>query len=265
MSWADDWPTILMWGSGALFVAALFAIVRFIRNSSDPAGPGDWPSDEDFRDADSKRSRSVEGFVLLGLLVMLVAAGVAATALAHAPDRERLLPPNGVLWSAEALLQDFFPSSSRVVYGKIDLTPGERSQLAALTGAVRENESHLVYVAHTGTGVDGYALLEDGGGAGRAPANFGVQLGADGRVKRVDVMRLADRDQRVVLDPRFLHQYEGRSFPDAPRLHRRIDRPMGCTSACTDATKAVKRALFLVSRARSQARVQAASPASSGQ
>lgn len=262
MRWADDWPTVLMWASGALFVATLLAIVRFVRNSSDWGGPCDWPQSKAPRETDSNRSRSVQGFILLGLLVILVVAMVAATALAHAPDRERPLPPNGVLWSAEALLRDFFPSSNQVVYRKIALAPEEQAQLTDLTGADRENGFHLVYVAHTGTRVDGYALLNEGTSA-RAPASFGVQLGADGRVKRVEVMQLVDREQRVVLDRRFLHQYEGRSLPDAVRLHRRIDRPRGCTSACTDATKVVKRALFVVSKMLSDSSPWPVSPPSS--
>ncbi len=46
MSWAEDWPSVLMWASVALFVGALFAIVRFIKNSSDSAHPQSGKEDE---------------------------------------------------------------------------------------------------------------------------------------------------------------------------------------------------------------------------
>lgn len=250
MSWAEDWPSVLMWASVALFVGALFAIVRFVRNSSDSAQPQHRPDREGLQDVDPKRPRSAEGLVSMGLLIVLVVATIGATALAHGPGRDRPLPPNGVLWSVEALLRDFFPSSNRVVYQKISLTPDEQAELAALTGVERESGSQLLYVAQTGTRTDGYAFLE-AAGPGVVAAEFGVKLGADGRVRRVEVVRLVDRDQYQVLDPRFLHQYEGARFPDAHHLHRKIDRPIGCTSACMNATKSVRRALFLVPRERS--------------
>ncbi len=247
MSWAEDWPSVLMWASVALFVGALLAIVRFVRSFSGKTQRPGWPDHEGLPQADSKQPRSAEGFVSAVLLVLFFGATIGATALAHGPGRDRPLPTNGVLWSAEALLRDFFPSSDQVVYRKISLTPEEKTRLATLTGVERESSSQLLYVAKTGTRTDGYAFLDAARSSGAA-ADFGVLLGVDGRVRRVEVMRLVDRDQQAVLDPRFLHQYEGRAFVDAVRLHRRINRPTGCSSACIEATRTVRRALFLVSR-----------------
>ena len=247
MSSAEDWPTVLMWASMALLAGALLAIVQFVRNSSESQDGHDWRSAEDFRKTDSEPRRSARGFISLGLLVVVVLVTMASTALAHGPDRDRPLPPNGVLWTAEALLRDFFASSDRVGYRKVSLTHEETTQLAALTGVEPEKDAQLVYVAETGARIDGYAFLDTTGPRERA-ADFGVQLGADGRVERVEVMRLVDPEQQAVLDPRFLHQFEGRAFADAPRLHRKIDKPMQCGSACSAATRATRRALFLVSK-----------------
>ena len=247
MNWADDWPTALMWASMALFVGALFAVVQFVGNSSESQGRYDGRADAGRAGTDSKRRRSEEGFVSLGLLIVVVLAAMASVALAHTPGRDRPLPPNGVLWTAEALLRDFFASSDRVGYRKVSLTHEETTQLAALTGVEPEKDAQLLYVAETGARIDGYAFLDTTGPRERA-ADFGVQLGADGRVERVEVMRLVDPEQQAVLDPRFLHQFEGRAFADAPRLHRKIDKPMQCGSACSAATRATRRALFLVSK-----------------
>ena len=247
MSSAEDWPTVLMWASMALLAGALLAIVQFVRNSSESQDGHDWRSAEDFRKTDSEPRRSARGFISLGLLVVVVLVTMASIALAHGPDRDRPLPPNGVLWTAEALLRDFFASSDRVGYRKVSLTHEETTQLAALTGVEPEKDAQLVFVAETGARIDGYGFLDTTGPRERA-ADFGVQLGADGRVERVEVMRLVDPEQQAVLDPRFLHQFEGRAFADAPRLHRKIDKPMQCGSACSAATRATRRALFLVSK-----------------
>ena len=247
MSWADDWPTALMWASMALFVGAFFAVVQFVRNSSESQDIYDWRAEADLAETDSNRRRAEKGFVSLGLLVVVVLMAMASIALAHTPGRDRPLPPNGVLWTAEALLRDFFPSSDRVVYRKVSLTHEETTQLAALTGVEPENDAHLLYVAETSARIDGYAFL-DRTGPGEGAADFGVQLAANGRVERLEVMRLVDPEQQAVLDPRFLHQFEGHTFADAPRLHRKIDKPMQCGSACSAATRATRRALFLVSK-----------------
>ena len=247
MSWADDWPTALMGASMALFVGAFFAVVQFVRNSSESQERYDGRADTGLAGTDSKRRRSEEGFVSLGLLVVVVLAAMASVTLAHTPGRDRPLPPNGVLWTAEALLRDFFPSSDRVGYRKVSLTHEETTQLAALTGVKPEKDAQLLYVAETGARIDGYAFLDTTGPRERAAA-FGVQLAANGRVERLEVMRLVDPEQQAVLDPRFLHQFEGHTFVDAPRLHRKIDKPMQCRSACSAAARATRRALFLVSK-----------------
>ncbi|NNE17426.1 MAG: hypothetical protein HKN10_03005, partial [Myxococcales bacterium] len=230
MNWTENWPTGLMWVSVLLFVGALFGVVRFLRNASERRDGLDWSADEDADEIHPERRPSTKGFIAVGILVFVVGMALSYVALAHRPDRDRVLPPDGVLWTPEALLRDFFRSSEEVTYQEISLTPEERAQLAALTRTDRENPTHLLYVARTGKDVDGYAFLSEIRSSGD-PAAFGVQLGADGRVKRVDVMRLLDADQQEVLDPRFLHQYEGRTLSDAPRLHRGLERPVECTSA----------------------------------
>jgi len=262
MNWMENWPTALMWASVLLFVGALFAIVRFLRNASDPQDGLDWPSQEDLEETHPERRRSTHGSISVGLLAFVVAMAVSYVAFAHRPPRARELPPDGVLWAPEALLRDFFPASERVAYQLVSLTPEEQTQLAALTRVELENDTQLLFVAQTGARIDGYAFLSEAD-SDRTPAAFGVQLGIDGRVKRVEVMRLLDREQQEVLDPRFVHQFEGRTFTEAPRLHRRVEAPLKCTSACTAATRTVRRALFLVSRTRLENGTEAASTAPS--
>ncbi len=263
MNWTENWPMSLMGASILLLIVGLLAVVRFLRNASDREDGLDWRTDDDLEEAHrTEGRRSTEGFIAVGLLAFIVAMAVTSVAFAHRPARARVLPPDGVLWTPEALLRDFFPSAERVAYQAMSLTPEEQAQLAALTRADFEKPTQRIYVAQTGTRIDGYAFLSEVDSAGD-PAAFGVQLSANGRVKRVEVMRLLDPDQQEVLNPNFLDQFEGRAFSDAPRLHRRIDRPTGCTSACSDVTRTVRQALFLVSKTRSNGEPAAASPAPS--
>lgn len=240
----------LMWASLFLFLGTLFAVVRFLKNSSDGPEGLEWPADEDLEDIHPDRGHSTEGFIVVGLLAFTIAIAVSYVGFAHDPGRDRPLPPDGVLWTPEALLRDFFQSSEQVHYKRMSLTREEQAQLATLTRTERANARQLLYVARTGARIDGYAFLS-AADQGRDPAAFGVQVSAEGRVKRVEVMRLLDTDQQEVLDRRFLHQFEGHALPDAPHLHRRIESPIGCTSACRDATRDVRQALFLVSKTRS--------------
>ncbi len=178
-------------------------------------------------------------------------------ALAHGPSPNRGLPPDGVLWTSDALLREFFPSSDRVAYERVRLSPQEQAELRKLAGVDRVADTQVVFVARTGTRVDGYAFLSDAD-SGTSPVTFGIKLGFGGRVERVAVMRLLDSRQQDVLDPKFLHQFEGSTLREAPGLHRDIEKPPRCTSACRVAIQAVRRAVFLVSKLQSDN----ASPAS---
>jgi len=247
MDWSMSWPMGLMWISVFFFVGALFAVARFLRNAAEPREDElGWSADEDLRETDVQRTRSVKGLILIGLLVLLVAMAVSYVALAHGPSRHRALPPDGVLWTTETLLRDFFPASERVAYERVSLSPQEQTRLAALTHVERERAAQVLFVARTGTRIDGYGFLS-AVAPGATPAAFGVQLGVDGHVKRVEVMRLLDPDQQDVLESRFLRQFEGSTLAEAPVLHRAIERPRRCNSACRAATVTVRRALFLVS------------------
>jgi len=262
MNWAEDWPMGLMAVSVLFLIGGLLAAVRFLRYASDREDRLESPPPEGLEGTHPERRRSTEGLISVGLLAFVVVMSVSYVALAHRPARDRVLPPDGVLWTPEALLRDFFSSSERVAYQPISLTSEEQAKLAALTRVEREKPTRILYVARTGARIDGYAFLSEAD-SGEAPAAFGVQLSANGRVERVEVMRLLDPVQQEVLDPKFLDQFEGRALPDAPRLHHRVDRPMGCTSACSDVTRTVRRALFLVSKTRSNGGPAAATPAPS--
>ncbi|MBT8467871.1 MAG: hypothetical protein KJN97_03885, partial [Deltaproteobacteria bacterium] len=129
MNWTENWPTVLMWGSVLLIVGTLFAVLRFLRNASDPQDELDWPPEEDLKETRPDRRPSTRGFVPVGVLAIMVAMAVSYVAFAHRPDGDRVLPPDGVLWTPEALLRDFFPSSERVAYQQMSLTPEELADL----------------------------------------------------------------------------------------------------------------------------------------
>ena len=141
----------------------------------------------------------------------------------------------GVFFSTKTLLADFFKTSERVGFEKLPLDDGK---------------SQVVYVAHTGEVVDGYAVVLNEIGQ-HEPITFGVLTDAEGRIRRVEVMAYREAYGHEIRSQRYLTQYVGRTSRELEK-RRDVDAISGATISCRSAHAAVKRALLMVDRLRAQ-------------
>jgi hypothetical protein len=118
------------------------------------------------------------GTLAPALTIALLALTLSgAPSIAHADD---------VYWTTKDLLKDFFKSSERVTYVKVEGVQRKR-ELMSLLGYTPQKDSYVVFVAKTGEMVDGYAVIDEEMGQ-HLPITFGVKIGKDGQVERLEVM-----------------------------------------------------------------------------
>lgn len=164
-----------------------------------------------------------------GLIAVAVFAfcslGLAAPAIAR------------VYWSRADVLKEMFKSSERVDY--VELSAAEVSAALGVT-----HKKAVVFIARTGDVVDGYAVIEDVVGQ-HEPITFAVQVGTEGRIRRVEVMEYREAYGEEVRDPRFLKQFIGKSLGDAIKPGVDVDGITGATLSSRSSTVAARRALIL--------------------
>jgi hypothetical protein len=162
-----------------------------------------------------------------------------------------------VYWTTPAMLKEFFRSSERVGYVK--LRTAERAEdLRRLLGYVPSKPEYTVFVATTGGQVDGYAVIDEEQGQ-HQPITFGIKLTPAGVVDRVEVMVYREGYGDEIREERFRRQFVGRGEKDLPRFQSGVDAVTGATISSGSATVAVRRAVALVTLART-----AATPEKSG-
>ncbi len=150
----------------------------------------------------------------------------------------------GVLTSTPALLQALFHDSQRVGY--VELSAAE-----VTTALGRAHDKVVVYVARTGTTIDGFAIVEDEKGQ-HQPITFGVQVDPRGRIARVEVMAYREAYGGEIKDPRFLRQFVGRTITDVLKPGLDIDGITGATISSRSASVVVHRALVLCALAKAK-------------
>jgi hypothetical protein len=173
-------------------------------------------------------------FILPALLLSTLAATPA-----HADQ---------VYWSTEALLKDFFRTSERVSYVKVETDPA-KDVLKASLGYVPGKTSFVVFVAHSGSKVDGYAVIDDEPGE-HLPITFGVKLSPEGVVERMEVMVYREGYGGEVREPRFRDQFVGKRSNDKIRFGDDVAAISGATISSKAMATGVRRAVALVAIAR---------------
>lgn len=167
----------------------------------------------------------------LPVFVLALALAVFASAAAQAR----------VYWSRADVLKEMFKSSERVDY--VELSAAEAS--AALG---QPHQKVVVFIARSGGGVDGYAVIENVVGQ-HEPITFAVQVDPEGRLRRVEVMEYREAYGEEIRDPRFLRQFVGKTLSDALKPGVDVDGITGATLSSRSTTIAARRALVLCSLA----------------
>lgn len=196
------------------------------------------------------RRRSVA--LVLALLVTALAPGSGARA-----------DTDVSYFSTRSILRAFFPSSEKVTYRTVALTPELKQRIGRRLGYAPPAERYTIFVATTRDGVDGYALIDDQLGE-HQPITFATKLSARAVVERVEIVTYREPRGDEVRDPRFREQFVGKSARDPLRLNHGIDAVTGATVSSAAAVIAVRRAAVLVDEVMVGATITSAADAPNG-
>jgi electron transport complex protein RnfG len=152
-----------------------------------------------------------------------------------------------VYWTTKALLKDFFKTSDKVSYVKVE--GAALARVEAKLGYHLSKPSYAVFVARSGDRVDGYAVMDEQMGQ-HQPITFGVKLDADGQVERMEVMVYREGYGDEIREGRFRHQFEGKGANDHLRFGEDVVAISGATISSKAMAIGVRRAVALVASAR---------------
>lgn len=165
-----------------------------------------------------------------------------------------------VYWTTKSLLKDFFKTSKRVTYVKLE-GANERAALKKLLGYTPKRSSYVVFVAKSGDRVDGYAVIDEEMGQ-HLPITFGVKISPEGKVERLEVMVYREGYGDEIREGRFRRQFEGKSQRDDIRFGSDVVAISGATISSKAMAVGVRRAVVLATVAAQE--LLAAAPGSSG-
>lgn len=146
-------------------------------------------------------------------------------------------------WDKPALLKDFFAKSERVTFAKIAVTPAQQQSLRKRLGYDAPAQ-WTVYYGKTGERVDGVAVIDNELGQ-HQPITFGVLIGADGVLKRVEVMVYREAYGAEVQQARFRNQFVGKTAGDALRHGADIVAIAGATISSKSMANGVRRTMAM--------------------
>lgn len=149
-----------------------------------------------------------------------------------------------VYWTTKGLLKDFFKSSKQVSYVKVD-TAAARKELQAKLGYVPSKATYVIFVARTGSNIDGYAVIDAQQGQ-HQPITFGVKLSPKGRVERLEVMVYREGHGDEIKERRFRGQFTNKGEDDSLKLGSDIMAISGATISSRSMSMGVRRAVALV-------------------
>ena len=155
----------------------------------------------------------------------------------------------GVFFTREAVLKDFFRDSQRVTYQELTVDDALTAQL----GYKPAKAKYVVFVASTESHVDGYAVIDEERGQ-HLPITFATQFAPDGRLQRTEVMVYREAYGEEIREARFRKQFVGKSVGQLPpKLTDDIVAVSGATISSRAMAVAVHRAAALIARLRSTA------------
>jgi hypothetical protein len=185
------------------------------------------------------------------LTALAVAAVVAAPGSARAET---------VYWTARDLLADFFHTSARVSFQKVELRGELRTRIEGRLGYALGRDSYTVFVATSGQRIDGYAVFDEENGE-HLPITFAVKLSPQGAVERQEVVVYREPRGEEVRDERFRRQFVGKTARDALRAGDDVQVVSGATISSRSMAVGVRRALVIVEEAVLRpAQISSASP-----
>ena len=170
---------------------------------------------------------------IFGVLVGITLAWAPARALAY------------VDWTPDTLLASFFPAP--VAVEAVAFTPDAptRDALRETLGYPLPHPTYTIRVGRQAGAVVGYAILDEQLGQ-HEPIDFGVLLGPDGRVARVEVLVYREAYGDGVRGEAFRAQFRGLGLDAPMRPGRDIRIVSGATISTRSISVGVRRACALI-------------------
>jgi hypothetical protein len=169
----------------------------------------------------------------------VVAVLFAAIALAT-------LPANATTyWTVPAIMKSFFPTSKKVSFKRVSLTPQEATEIAKRVGVESIKRDWVVYFGETDGRRDGYAIVDEEKGM-HEPIDFAVRFTEPGAVDRVEVMVYREAYGEEIRSPRFRAQFGGKTSTDPITAGKDIDVVSGASISCRSMAIGVKRDLLVM-------------------
>jgi electron transport complex protein RnfG len=181
--------------------------------------------------------KTVFNFAALALPLSFAAA-------AFAPASARA---DQTFWTTRDLLADpsFFGHSEKVAFKQIEPAAVERARIEERLGYRLPRDRYTIFIATTGSHVDGYAIFDDEPGQ-HLPITFAVKISPSGAVERQEIVAYREARGDEVRDERFKRQFIGKTSRDPLRAGDDIAAVSGATISSRAMASGVKRALVLV-------------------
>jgi hypothetical protein len=150
-----------------------------------------------------------------------------------------------VFYTPRSVLGALFPSSQRVTYRRVDLSPEVRRRADKRLGYPLPQSSYTFYIALSGDKVDGYALIDDAPGQ-YLPITYAVKFSPTGELQRLEIMVYREKYGSEVGDARFRRQFLGKTLADPLVLGGDIVAVSGATISSRALSTGIRRALYLL-------------------
>ncbi len=175
--------------------------------------------------------------VAVTVRLLAAAAVLAAGALFAQPASAE------TFWDKPSVLKAFFAKSERVTFARLAPTPAQAQALRTRLGYAPP-ASWTVYYGVTRDRVDGLAIIDDELGQ-HLPITFAALLGTDGALQRLEVMVYREAYGGDVAQPRFRHQFAGKTAADPVRHGSDIVAVAGATISSKALAVGARRTLIL--------------------
>jgi Na+-translocating ferredoxin:NAD+ oxidoreductase RnfG subunit len=151
-------------------------------------------------------------------------------------------------WTVPAVMKSFFPTSKKVTFKRVTLTPQDAADIAKRVGVESIKRDWVVYFGETDGRRDGYAIVDEEKGM-HDPIDFAVRFTEGGVVDRVEVMVYREAYGEEIRSPRFRAQFGGKTAADSIVAGKDIDVVSGASISCRSMAIGVKRDLLVIQTA----------------
>ena len=151
-------------------------------------------------------------------------------------------------WTVASVMKSFFPTSKKVSFKRITLTPAEAAEISKRVGVETTKREWVVYVGETDGHRDGFAIVDEEKGM-HDPIDFAVRFTEAGVIDRVEVMVYREAYGDEIRSQRFRAQFGGKTSADPIIAGKDIDVVSGASISSRSMATGVKRDVLVLQTA----------------